>query len=155
MLEDSSRAISALILSCGILFLFGCSPSVNMTEVKPVTSIESHPHDKNTAFSRAEEWMAKNYVSADEVIQMKDKEDGTIVAQGIREATPWGTIGNKHFSYTLTLDIRDEKMRFTYELNGWEDFMKNQEQDVKNMKEWFRNELKPEILSFVRQEDTF
>ncbi|MCS4046968.1 hypothetical protein GGQ04_002104 [Salinibacter ruber] len=46
-------------------------------------------------------------------------------------------------------------MRFTYELNGWEDFMKNQEQDVKNMKEWFRNELKPEILSFVRQEDTF
>jgi hypothetical protein len=126
-----------------------------MSEVEPVVDIEKHPHDKETAFSRVEEWIARNFRSADDVIQMKDLEEGTIIAQGVREGSPWGTTAVKGFEYTLSVDVRDQKMRLSYKLRGWIDYPTVRKGDIDNMKRYYKQDLKPEMLKFVRQEDTF
>ena len=138
--------------------LLGCASArqAPSSAMAPMEEIVNHPHSKDKAFTRAQRWAAQTFVSANEVIQMEDRESGTLVMKGVRQMPIYGMIGEEgFFNYTLTLDIRDQKMRITYDLEGWSDFPRDQARDVEKMKEYYENELKPSLLSFVREEDDF
>ena len=62
-------------------------------------------------YSRAYEWVAKNFKSAQDVIQMQDKESGKIIAKGNVKAFikkyPQG-----HNSFTLSIYVKDGKYKY-------------------------------------------
>lgn len=76
--------------------------------------IEEHATTKDSAFVKTIEWIAVNYNSANDVIQLQDKEAGKIVVKG---AAPFvNVIYNEHVSYTLAMTIKDQKMKFEFTL---------------------------------------
>lgn len=81
--------------------------------------IVSHNKMKNVAFSIAENWIAKNYKSANDVIQQKDKESGVIVVKAI---APF-SVGNFNFVtnyvyYTMEVRVKDNKSKISFDLGG-------------------------------------
>jgi hypothetical protein len=85
------------------------------TEVVTLDSI-----DKAELFSRAEEWFARTFNSAQDVIQMKDKEAGKIIGKAVMPVTLKGlnTGGKGGFiNYTVAVYFKDN--RYKYEINDF------------------------------------
>ena len=67
---------------------------------------------KDQLFSKAKEWIALNYKSANDVIQLVDKETSKIILKGNFSTSLFlkqGWIG-----HTLVLDFKDGKFRYSY-----------------------------------------
>lgn len=72
--------------------------------------IDSLPGSKDDLYVRANEWMAKAFVSSKDVIQMQDKQAGKIVGKAvIMVHTPSHT--DEEVGYTITIDAKDGKYR--------------------------------------------
>jgi hypothetical protein len=67
-------------------------------------------------YSRAYEWIAKYYNSAQAVIQMQDKESGKLIAQGRTKAY---FKGHEAGSITHTLSIYVKDGRYKYDITGF------------------------------------
>ena len=70
----------AVLLS--IPLLVSCASSIRNGYIKNEKHYEyvvTHNKLKNDAYAIAENWIAKNYNSANDVIQQKDKDNGVIV----------------------------------------------------------------------------
>ncbi len=50
---------------------------------KTITYIDEHTKTKSDAYASANEWIAKNFRSAKDVIQMQDKDAGIIIVKAI------------------------------------------------------------------------
>ena len=140
------------------LFAAGCSGTerISRSDLGQTREVVSHPHSKDKAFTQARRWVAQNYRSADEVIQMSDKENGTLVVNGVHSFTPAGMLTNvENFEYSLTLDIRDEKMRLTFDPIGWSTFSNLRAGDKETINNHYRQTIKPSLLRYVRQDDSF
>lgn len=87
--------------------------------------VEVEGASKDELFDRAMQFVALNYVNANEVVQYRDKDAGKIIIKGV--------VGVQHpetfvyekvkFSYTEVIEVKDAKARiyrynFTYLLNG-------------------------------------
>lgn len=65
---------------------------------------------KDVLFGKALDWLTKYYKSANDVIQLKDKERGKIIGKGIFTITHW--LGHKwNASHTLTIRVKDNKLK--------------------------------------------
>jgi hypothetical protein len=101
-------------------------------ENKSVTYIgELKNKNKSLLFSAANNWVAKNYVSAKDVVQLNDIESGTIIVRGINSVsfknyyqalTPeikmTDTIAHTKFNHTLEINTKDDKIRIIFKLNN-------------------------------------
>jgi Cu/Ag efflux protein CusF len=156
------RIRTSLLLVTSIVFgllLAGCSATRKATEEQrqPIQEIVQHPHSKKTAFNQAKRWAAQNFNSANEVIQEEDEEAGTLIMKGlepVKNVSGGVMTPTYDVSYTLTLDIRDKKMRITFEPGAPENGALRRGM-VKNLKEFYRKQLRPSLLQDVRQTDTF
>lgn len=80
-------------------------------------SIENAPGiKKDQLFVKANEWVALNFKSAKNVIQMADKEAGKIIVKGVVEKTlTYKMLGKTYVPYflhfTLNLTLKDERYR--------------------------------------------
>lgn len=100
-----------------LLLLTKCSPYKNVTAMEyPVpfqfTLIDSVKGSKNDLYVKANEWMAKTFTSAKDVIQMQDKEAGKIIGKGsfgipLIEAP--SVI--EYVKFTISIDVKGEKYR--------------------------------------------
>lgn len=74
---------------------------------------------KDELYDRALLWLTKSFRSANDAIQMKDKEAGRIICQAsIPYAAPAfapGTNYSGHFSFTLTYECKEGKYRYRIE----------------------------------------
>lgn len=78
--------------------------------------IETHSLDKSTAYSRSINWIARNYNSANDVIQLKDSENGVIV---VRAIAPFNVVGyTRYVEYTFETRIKENKAKFTFQMTG-------------------------------------
>lgn len=82
--------------------------------------IDSVIFSKDQLYLKAREWAARSFVKANEVIQMDDKEAGKIICKGYFEIegakNGFGmTLGMDYVSFTLSIDIRDNKYRLLLE----------------------------------------
>lgn len=65
-------------------------------------------------FVKANEWVAKTFNSAKDVIQMHDKDAGKIIAKGVMtsvSSTGLASSVTYYISYTLSIDAKDSKCR--------------------------------------------
>lgn len=82
------------------------------TEVVEVPNVT-----KDQLYSRAYEWFAKTFNSAQNVIQMQDKENGKIVGKGIfDEMNASGTLGmggvKGYAKFTISIYLKDGKYKY-------------------------------------------
>ena len=81
--------------------------------------IISHNKTKSLAYSIAENWIAKNYKSANTIIQQRDRENGVLV---VRAITPF-SVANFNFDqnyvyYTMEVRVKDNKSKISFDLGG-------------------------------------
>ena len=67
---------------------------------------------KDLLFQRGQEWINLNYKSTKDIIQLVDKEQGKIIVRGSFSIVVG--IYTYIIIHTLTLDFKDEKLRYTY-----------------------------------------
>ena len=74
---------------------------------------------KNELYNRAKIWFAKAFISSKYVIQLDDKENGQIIGNGsIIYNAPAGLPGlnfSGHFTFTITIEVKDNRFRYTFE----------------------------------------
>lgn len=98
-----------LFLSC--LFIFGCGSSKLATEDQMKHEfIKEYPGiTKAQIFERSQRWIAQNFKSAKQVIDLTDKDAGMIVAKGKIIDIDWGggfmndNLMKGSLDFTLTL----------------------------------------------------
>jgi hypothetical protein len=84
------------------------------------TYIDEHDKSKNDAFVAAHAWIAKNFNSANDVIQMQDKDAGMIVVKAVFAYSytlkdPFVTMPMSGLlNYTLSLQVKDQKMKMEF-----------------------------------------
>ena len=61
-------------------------------------------------------WAAQTYNSAQDVIQYQDRESGSMVLKGVHQVSRMGV--GIPLNYTATVDVRDERIRFRYNVGG-------------------------------------
>ncbi len=118
------KLVVIFFINC--LMLYGCASVSTDMKIASEESmhIESVQNINNLSkleiFKRANIWIAQNFNSANDVIQYRDEEKGVIVCKGSIAAYRdiGGLAGNVNFgdiSYTLTIDIKDNKIRTTFD----------------------------------------
>jgi hypothetical protein len=87
---------------------------------KQLIYIDEHNKSKSDAFVAAHAWIAKNFRSAQDVIQMQDKDAGVIVvkaafAYSYKIEDPFMTMPlSGLLNYTLSLQVKDQKMKIEF-----------------------------------------
>jgi hypothetical protein len=66
---------------------------------------------KDQLFDKARQWFVSNYKDASEVLQVQDKESGTLVGKGIFTVNFQG--GQRKVFHTVSIDCKDGKYRVT------------------------------------------
>lgn len=69
---------------------------------------------KNKLQSLLTLWVAKDYKSANAVIQMNDKENGILVIKGIYADVNYGALMLFSIGHTITIDFKDNKIKVHY-----------------------------------------
>lgn len=124
--------MKVLLQSCLILMSILSYSQEYKIENKSVTYIgELKNKNKSLLFSAANNWVAKNYVSAKDVVQLNDIESGTIIVRGINtisfknyyqaltpEIKMTDTITYTKFNHTLEINTKDDKIRIIFKLNN-------------------------------------
>jgi hypothetical protein len=67
---------------------------------------------KNELYSKVKTWIALNYKSADDVVQLDDPNNDLIICKGNFPTSLFGKKG--WIGHTLTFDFKDGKIRVTY-----------------------------------------
>lgn len=106
-------------------FVSGCFSSeyIQLKEdAKQVVYIEDHNLYKDAAYMKICEWMAKNYGSSKAVIQMQDKESGTIIGKALGTYTAhWLPADIEYpYNYTLSVKIKEGKVKFEFTITPQE-----------------------------------
>lgn len=66
---------------------------------------------KDQLFDKARQWFVSNYKDASEVLQVQDKESGTLVGKGLFTVNFQG--GQRKVFHTVSIDCKDGKYRVT------------------------------------------
>ena len=100
-----------------------------LTEKSATGIFEINEKSKSELFTLITKWVTINYNSAKNVIQMNDKESGTIIIKGINEVVYKNTSkviypNNKYiqdhlttkFNHLIQIDIKDNRYRISYRI---------------------------------------
>ena len=107
-------------LVCLILvFLSGCAAAM---PVKPEDQtyqkvFELPKQSKEIIFEKSKQWIALNFRSAKSVIEYDNKAEGVIIGNGAvpRPSSVVNPLGGNLITYSMREDIKDEKIRLTFD----------------------------------------
>ncbi|WP_423819218.1 DUF4468 domain-containing protein [Salinimicrobium sp. TIG7-5_MAKvit] len=135
------------------------NPDTGMFESQGVVEIEGKTQDE--LYSSALEWIALNYASANDVIQLQDKASGKIVVKGSFPSTMFKKRGS--IPHTLRLEFKDNRFRYTYSNLSYystgsgdmsfEGSMYRKEKIITSAEEDIRNSIQS-IKNFIQKEDS-
>ncbi|NQU68152.1 MAG: DUF4468 domain-containing protein [Candidatus Marinimicrobia bacterium] len=111
------------VFSVGFTYLFlGCCAStyggkvttdqLNFQKVYEINNIAS---DEN--FDRTVEWMAVTFVDSREVVELKDRDRGKIIGNGIVEFKD--VVNISECKFMVTIEIKDNRFRITFSNYLW------------------------------------
>lgn len=103
-----AMAIATLTVSAQSIELDATTGKYQTQSVEELSSELS----KDELFDKAKQWIALNYKSADDVIQLADKENGKIICRGNFSTNLFMKKG--WIEHTMILDFKDGKMRYTF-----------------------------------------
>jgi hypothetical protein len=98
--------ICLIIISCGTL-----TPHNRENKLQYFEDLSGMK--KEIIYDKANQWIAKTFNSANSVIQYQNKKAGKMICKGV--GTFYETLAYRKFNFTLTIDIKDNKMRLTFE----------------------------------------
>ena len=78
-----------------------------------IIKLENAP--KNELYLRGKEWFARTFVSANDVIQLDDRETGKIIGKGFTKSSYKGAMGVVvlvDISYTISLVVKENRYRY-------------------------------------------
>ncbi|TPE43942.1 DUF4468 domain-containing protein [Pontibacter mangrovi] len=101
-------AIATLIVSAQSIELDATTGKYQVQAVEELSSNLS----KDELFTKAKQWIALNYKSANDVIQLADQENGKIICRGNFSTNLFMKKG--WIEHTMILDFKDGKMRYTF-----------------------------------------
>lgn len=120
---------------------------LNPTE-RSIEYVEQQPHSKDSAFIISREWIATCFNSAKDVVQLEDKESGTIILKPLYK---WSiavdppinsTFWDGYVRYTLTIKVKDQKAKLVFETG-------NTQSNVSWIDgKYFPEEKMPELLAY-------
>ncbi|MBT5716911.1 MAG: DUF4468 domain-containing protein [Opitutae bacterium] len=150
---SSKQAVAIFFLIS--TFLLGCSGirPASQGDLNEIEVIEQHSLSQDLAYTRLLRWVAESYNSANNVIQLQDKDAGAIVIKGAYDV-PLSTIT---MFYTMSMDVRDQKIRFR---QAFSDFIGSSEvdwvvqDDAAKLKSHFKI-LRDSALRAIADEDDF
>lgn len=73
--------------------------------------VEVEGADAGELYSRAKAWVARVYLSAQDVIQLDDKDAHRLIAKGVTTGGGW--MGGATVWYTLTIETKDGRYRYS------------------------------------------
>jgi hypothetical protein len=90
-------------------------------EEQQIVYTEDHDKTKDQAFVAAQSWIAKNFNSAKDVIQMSDKDAGIIIVKAVWPFTWIANAGmgmripyTYYVDYSLTVKVKENKAKFEF-----------------------------------------
>jgi hypothetical protein len=138
-----------------LVLLWSCSGLELITEEqRNVEFIESQNIGKDIAFDKALEWIAINFNSANDVIQLKDKETGILVVQAVF-SYPYDILGSitETVGYTMTIRLKEDKIKFEFKTKNLLTGFPPQKGDLQKINNNYLT-IKNEILTALNKEDT-
>ncbi len=148
------RTITIIAL---IAFIAGCASMQTISpEMREVVTIEEHNFSQDEAYERLMRWVAQTYNSANDVVQLDDKEAGTIIVKGAVDVTRSMMMVSYPASYTTTIDVRDQRVRFTQRVGGSlnPEISDPLAGEAKQVHVYFEV-LRADAMRALREEDTF
>lgn len=103
--------LSLLLVSCGTNKL------ATAEQMKHEFIVDFPNTSKDALYDKTIRWIAQNFKSAKDVIDVQDRINGTIIAKGIIPQVWFDDYGLRKYSnlsFTLTFDARDNKARLNY-----------------------------------------
>ncbi|MCI2230288.1 DUF4468 domain-containing protein [Polaribacter sp. MSW13] len=111
-------------------FFSSYSQEFEIKEKKVIGIFEIKNKNKSELYSNINKWISINYTSSKDVIQMNDKESGTIIIKGINKVNYTNKITTKgvfksiqehlvkvnRFNHLIEINIKDNKFRIIYAL---------------------------------------
>jgi len=112
--------MKALIIFLLLLSFISCTGYESIKESdRQLQFIEDNPFRKESSYDIILEWVATNFVSANDVIQLKDEENGTLIIQAV--GSYYYDILNTletSYRYTLSIKIKDYKIKYNFTINN-------------------------------------
>lgn len=144
--QQTMRALPIVIL----LALSACATFTPLSpdEYPSVEAVEEHSLAQSEAYALLMRWAAETYGSANEVIQLADEENGTIVAKGAQPMMGFRA------EYTMTMDVRDGRVRFRQRMTGYSGATYPSPSNVEQIEAYFAA-LRQSALSALNTEDDF
>lgn len=103
--------MKALLLLCLPLGLLAQMPMDSSTHKFTYTGVVDVPGmTKTDLYVAARSWFVSEYRSADDVIQMEDKEAGRIIGKGF-SLVQW-QMATRYVKHTVQIDLKDGKYRY-------------------------------------------
>lgn len=105
-----------MISVLSILLLSSCAGYTYLTEQKGTyEKIDETNLTKAEAYNKVKEWLATNFNSANDVLQLQDEENGKLIGQAIGSYYYDILRTQKtNFRYTLTIQVKDNKIKYTF-----------------------------------------
>ena len=154
--DEMNNALKILKILLVFMFINSCASIVQMPEeMREVEVIKEHNLKQDEAFIRTVRWVATNFRSANDVIQLQDRETGAIVVNGTNRVTRGG-ITSFDIRFSMTLDIRDERIRFRQVIDAPVSTRIGgiTEEDAVKMHEYFES-LRNRVIAYLETEDDF
>lgn len=108
-------ALLVVLVSMGLLMACGTMQATPDQE-KSLTKVQEFPGMKKAElFNKSVQFLARTYNSANDVIQLKDPETGTIICKGMGSFYSMVVLNQCYFSYTFIIDVKDAKIRTRFE----------------------------------------
>ena len=97
-----------------LVFIYSCAPT-NQTTTNTATSfekiVEVNDQTKDELFTSINTWLAKTFVSSENVIEYSDKEAGKVIGHIVFEGYDV-LLGTWYGKSTIEIDVKENKCRF-------------------------------------------
>ena len=115
-----------------LLLITGCTPTVNLVDFKnydnvtglfiyeDVVKLENEGNSPDELFSKLHKWVVLNYVSSNDVIQLKDEKNHTLIVKGKYQNNLFGKVG--YFPHTLELYTKEGRYKYKITVKSYESY---------------------------------
>lgn len=108
-----------IVFSMLFLLLAGCAVQPIAEADKTIERVMEAPtYSKEQIFNSTKIWIAENFKSAKSVIEYENKEDGTVIGNGVIDfpCSGMSCIGQEHWTvpFTMRVDMKNERLKLTF-----------------------------------------
>ncbi len=112
MVFRKSISMTALVAAFG--WLAGCATMVSAPEEDlQYQKVHDVSLSQTEIFDKAQEWLAVTFVDSKEVVEVANRETGTIIGKGRVQISPTGIVAIP-VRFTIKIDTKDGRYRTTY-----------------------------------------